>query len=37
MRDPMGTVIAPGWAASGLPVSNDNGEGVSYESLEIKS
>ena len=37
MRDPMGRVIAPGWAASGLPVSQDNGEGVSYESLKVKS
>ena len=36
MRDPMGTVIAPGWAASALPVSNDNGDGVSYESLKVK-
>ena len=36
MRDPMGTVSAPGWAASGLPVSEDNGEGVSYESLKLK-
>jgi rhodanese-related sulfurtransferase len=36
MRDPMGTVIAPGWASSGLPVSEDNGEGVSYESLKVK-
>lgn len=36
MRDPMGTVIAPGWAASGLPVGDDNGEGVSYESLKGK-
>jgi rhodanese-related sulfurtransferase len=36
MRDPMGTVIAPGWAASGLPVSSDNGEGVSYASLKVK-
>ena len=36
MRDPMGTVIAPGWAASGLPVSQDSGEGVSYESLKVK-
>jgi rhodanese-related sulfurtransferase len=36
MRDPMGTVIAPGWASSGLPVSNDNGEGVSYQSLSAK-
>ena len=36
MRDQMGTVIAPGWAASGLPVSDDNGEGVSYESIKSK-
>ena len=37
MRDPMGTVIAPGWAASGLPVSQDNGEGLSYQSLSAKA
>ena len=37
MRDQMGNVSAPGWAASGLPVSNDNGEEVSYESLKGKS
>jgi rhodanese-related sulfurtransferase len=37
MRDQMGNVIAPGWANSGLPVSNDNGEGVSYESLAGKA
>lgn len=36
MRDQMGSVSAPGWAASGLPVSNDNGEGVSYQSLSAK-
>jgi|SRR5215475_7654660 len=36
MRDPTGAVIAPGWAASGLPVSQDNAEGVSYESLKEK-
>ena len=36
MRDPMGTVIAPGWTGSGLPVSTDNGDGVSYESLKLK-
>jgi rhodanese-related sulfurtransferase len=36
MRDAMGTVIAPGWAASGLPVSNDNGEGIGYESMKLK-
>jgi rhodanese-related sulfurtransferase len=37
MRDQMGTVIAPGWASSGLPVSQDNGEGVSYASLSAKA
>jgi rhodanese-related sulfurtransferase len=37
MRDPTGKVSAPGWAASGLPVSNDNGEGVSYKSLSGKA
>jgi rhodanese-related sulfurtransferase len=37
MRDQMGTVIAPGWASSGLPVSQDNGEGVSYASLAAKA
>ena len=30
MRDPFGRVIAPGWSALGLPVSDDNGEDVSY-------
>jgi len=36
MRDQMGNVIAPGWANSGLPVSDDNGAGVNYESLKSK-
>jgi len=36
MRDQMGNVIAPGWSASGLPLSNDNRDGVSYESLSAK-
>jgi rhodanese-related sulfurtransferase len=36
MRDQMGNTLAPGWAAAGLPVSDDNGEGVSYESLKLK-
>ena len=36
MRDPMGNVSAPGWASSGLPVSQDNGEGTSYQSLSAK-
>lgn len=38
MRDPStGTVVAPGWASLGLPVSRDNREGVSYESLAPKA
>ena len=37
MRDQRGHVSAPGWAASGLPVSNDNDEGVSYQSLKMKA
>jgi rhodanese-related sulfurtransferase len=36
MRDPTGRVIAPGWAAAGLPVSQENGESVSYASLKLK-
>ena len=37
LRDQAGTVIAPGWAAAGLPVTQDNGDGVSYESLSAKN
>lgn len=36
MRDPFGRVIAPGWAELDLPVSQENGAGVSYESLAGK-
>ncbi len=36
MRDPFGRVIVPGWSDLGLPVSQDNGEDVSYESLAAK-
>jgi rhodanese-related sulfurtransferase len=36
MRDPFGQVTAPGWAGLGLPVSRENGAGVSYESLAAK-
>jgi rhodanese-related sulfurtransferase len=36
MRDPTGRVIAPGWVDSGLPVNQDNGDGVSYASLAAK-
>ncbi len=37
MRDPSGQVIAPGWSSLGLPVSQENGDGVSYESLASKA
>jgi len=37
MRDQSGKVLAPGWQASGLPVSNDVGDGASYESLAEKA
>ena len=33
MRDPYGQVLVEGWEGLGLPVSRDNGEGTSYESL----
>lgn len=36
MRDQSGNIIAPGWAGLGFPVSQNNGEGVSYESLAAK-
>ncbi|MBM4260198.1 MAG: rhodanese-like domain-containing protein [Deltaproteobacteria bacterium] len=36
MRDQTGRLIAAGWEESGLPVSKDNGEGVSYASLSAK-
>lgn len=36
MRDPFGHVVAPGWTSLDLPVSQDNGESVSYESLSAK-
>jgi rhodanese-related sulfurtransferase len=37
MRDSLGNVVAPGWSSSGLPVSQDNGDGVSYQSLSTKA
>ncbi|MCH6545783.1 MAG: rhodanese-like domain-containing protein [Deltaproteobacteria bacterium] len=37
MRDPSGQVIAPGWSSLGLPVSQENADGVSYESLAAKA
>lgn len=36
-RDQAGRVIVPGWQECGLPVSTDNGEGVSYASLAAKA
>ncbi|MDE0213198.1 MAG: rhodanese-like domain-containing protein [Deltaproteobacteria bacterium] len=36
MRDPYGQVVVEGWAGLGLPVSQENGEGTSYESLADK-
>jgi len=35
-QDQMGRVV-PGWRDSGLPVSTENGEGVSYTSLAVKA
>lgn len=37
LRESFGRVIAPGWSSLGLPVSRDNGEGVSYDSLAVKA
>lgn len=37
MRDPRGQIVAPGWSSLGLPVSQDNGAGISYESLRAKA
>lgn len=37
MRDPSGQMIAPGWSTLGLPVSQENGEGISYDSLLAKA
>ena len=37
MRDPLGNIVAPGWLGMGLPVSRENGEGVSYDSLAGKT
>jgi rhodanese-related sulfurtransferase len=36
MRDQSGQIVAPGWASLGFPVSQDNGDGVSYDSLAAK-
>ncbi len=37
MVDAYGQVLVEGWAGLGLPVSQDNGEGTSYESLAAKA
>ncbi len=37
MRDSLGNVIAAGWSSLGLPVTHDNGDGVSYQSLSAKA
>ncbi len=37
MRDAMGNVIAAGWSSAGLPVSDENGDSVSYQSLAAKA
>ena len=37
MRDSLGNVVAPGWSSLGLPVSQDNEDGVSYQSLSAKA
>jgi rhodanese-related sulfurtransferase len=37
MRDAFGQIIAPGWVSLDLPVSQDNGDRVSYESLASKA
>jgi rhodanese-related sulfurtransferase len=37
MRDSLGNVVAAGWSSLGLPVTQDNGDGVSYQSLATKA
>jgi rhodanese-related sulfurtransferase len=37
MRDASGNVLAPGWSSLGLPVSQESGEGLSYEALKAKA
>ena len=37
MKDESGRTLAPGWTELGLPISADNGDGVSYESLAAKA
>ncbi len=36
-RDRFGRATQPGWAELGLPVSQVNGDGVSYESIRAKA
>ena len=35
-RNQFGQVVNPGWAELGLPTSDENGDGVSYESLSTQ-
>ena len=36
-KDLLGRIVQPGWVQLGLPVSEENGEGVSYESLRSRA
>src|SRR5262245_28918567 len=36
-KDVLGRLVQPGWVQFGLPVSDDNGDGVSYDSLREKA
>jgi rhodanese-related sulfurtransferase len=36
-KDPFGRVVVPGWMQLGLPVSQENGDGVGYDSLRAKA
>ena len=36
-RNMMGGLVAEGWESAGLPVSDENGDGVSYESLKSRA
>jgi rhodanese-related sulfurtransferase len=37
LRDPVGTLLQPGWVDSGLPVASGPGDEASYESLRRKA
>jgi rhodanese-related sulfurtransferase len=36
-KDPLGRVLKPGWSQLGLPVSQSQGEGESYESMRARA